>query len=240
MSRYLIWDFDGTLARREGPWTAALLEVLRQDSPDYTATADGLRPHLASCYPWHRPDQAHPVRSADQWWEDLCPFFECAFMAVGVSPSQAPAMARRVRGVYTDPRYWRLFDDTLPTLDRLTAEGWTHLALSNHVPELGALIEGLGLGGHFCRIFNSAETGYEKPHPMAFRAVQDYIEAEGEAEAVWMIGDSLAADVAGAAAAGLPAILVRRHHPDAARFCEDLSGVVALVSEATRRDSDGR
>ncbi len=31
---------------------------------------------------------------------------------------------------------WELFDDTLPALDQLSADGWSHVVLSNHVPEL--------------------------------------------------------------------------------------------------------
>lgn len=231
MSRYLIWDFDGTLAYREGLWTGALVEVLRQGAPDCAATADDLRPHLQPGYPWHDPHQAYPIRGADQWWEDLAPVFERAFMVVGVRPIQVRTLAREVRKVFVGPSHWRLFGDTFPTLHLLSAQGWTHLILSNHVPELGALVAHLGLDRQVRRVFNSAETGYEKPYPLAYHSVLDHIASQGGAEAVWMIGDSLAADVAGAEAAGIPAILVRRHHPEATRCCEDLTGVPAIIGQ---------
>ena len=229
MNRYLIWDFDGTVAYREGPWTSALVEVLRQGAPECSATADDLRPHLQGGYPWHKPHQAYPIRSADQWWEDLAPVFERAFTKVGVRATQAHGLARQVRGVYVAPEHWRLFGDTIPTLEMLFAHGWTHLVLSNHVPELGVLARHLGLDEYIHRVFNSAETGYEKPHPLAYHGVLEYITSQGGAEAVWMIGDSLAADVMGAEAAGIPAILVRRHHPEALHHCENLTGVPAIV-----------
>ncbi len=229
MDRYLIWDFDGTLAYREGMWASALVEVLRRGAPDCAAGTDEVRPHTQTGYPWHTPHLTYPIKSPDQWWEDLCPVFERAFTAVGVGPPQAHVLARRVRGVFVDPQHWRLFDDTLPTLGALSTQGWTHLVLSNHVPELGALIQCLGLGGQFRRVFNSAETGYEKPHPSAFRIVLDFIVSVGGASAVWMIGDSPAADVAGAEAAGVPAILVRHHHVEAKHSAEGLVGVPAIV-----------
>jgi len=231
MKRYLIWDFDGTLAHREGPWTSALVEVLRQGAPECSATADDLRPHLQGGYPWHKPHQAYPIRSADQWWEDLAPVFERAFTEIGVRATQAHGLARQVRGVYVAPEHWRLFGDTISTLEMLSARGWTHLVLSNHVPELGVLVRHLGLDGHIHRIFNSAETGYEKPHPLAYHGVLEYITSQGGAEAVWMIGDSLAADVVGAEAVGILAILVRRHHPEAIHYCENLTGVPAIVGD---------
>ncbi len=74
------------------------------------------------------------------------------------------------------------------------------------------------------RIFNSAHTGYEKPHPEAFRGVLD---ALGGAEKIWMIGDN--ADVAGAKAAGLPAILVRKRREGVEPYCEDLGRIAAIV-----------
>ena len=64
---------------------------------------------------------------------------------------------------------------------------------------------------HLAAIFNSAQTGYEKPHPQAFRNVLAWLP---EPEAVWMIGDNYTADVLGAQAVGLPGILVRETHPE--------------------------
>ena len=98
--------------------------------------------------------------------------------------------------------------------------------LSNHVPELSGLVRGLGLDGRIFRIFNSAETGHEKPHPEAYRTVLGSLV---DPESVWMVGDSVRADVLGAERAGIPAVLVRRFHPDAARYSEDLLGVRAFV-----------
>ena len=207
VQKYLIWDFDGTLGYREGMWTGALLQVLRQHAPDCQVTADQLRPSLQTGYPWHEPHRSFPIRSADEWWEDLAPVFERAFMAAGITASRAACLAGEVRPAFVAPGDWHLFEDTIPTLAALSAKGWKQMILSNHVPELPVLVEHLGLGGHISRIFNSAETGYEKPHPSAFRNVLDVI---GAADAVWMAGDSVAADVRGAEAVGIPAILVRK------------------------------
>jgi putative hydrolase of the HAD superfamily len=136
-------------------------------------------------------------------------------------------MARAVRGCYLEPEYWRLFDDVLPCLATLTAGGWRHVVLSNHVPELPQIIGALGLAPHIERIFNSAETGYEKPHPQAFRNVIDTL---GDVDALWMIGDSVTADVGGAKAAGIPTILVRSRHPDSEHCCDGMDGVHAVLS----------
>jgi putative hydrolase of the HAD superfamily len=102
----------------------------------------------------------------------------------------------------------------------MTASGWQHVVLSNHVPELPPLLEALGLASHMGRVFNSAQTGVEKPHPQAFRNV---LTALGGATQIWIVGDSVQADIAGAQAVGLRAVLVRSQHPQAVHCCETLA-----------------
>jgi putative hydrolase of the HAD superfamily len=129
-----------------------------------------------------------------------------AFEAEGTDPSTVRRLPVEVRRAYADLRHWRLFDDAAPALRELSSRGWAHLILSNHVLELPEILDNLGLSGRLLEVSNSAESGYEKPHPRAFDGV---LETVAGAEAAWIVGDSLAADVRGAEAVGLPAILVR-------------------------------
>ena len=111
----------------------------------------------------------------------------------------------------------------------LSSRGWTHLVRSNHVPELPGILHDLGFDGHTTRIFNSARSGCEKPHPRAFDGV---LEAVTGADATWMVGDNPEADVRGAEAVGLSAILVRGTKGGARHNCEGLSGIVHIVERA--------
>ncbi len=227
--RYLLWDFDGTLGYRDGgAWTASLLEVLDGAMPFHTVTLDQLRPFLLAGFPWQEFDRPHPhLTSADLWWEAVLPILERAYLGVGFDAGCARELAGQFRAVYLNLDRWRLFDDVLPTLEALSVRGWTHAILSNHVPELGDIVRHLGLASRVAHVFNSAETGYEKPHPRAFQIA---LEMLPDVETAWMIGDSLAADVQGAEAVGLPAILARRHHPQARHCCETLCEVSAHLS----------
>lgn len=207
-----------------------MVEVLRRYAPECEATADHLRPHIQDGFRWHDPYQPYGIKTAEQWWDELSPIFEKAFAAVGVETSLAKRMGREVRFAYTGAKQWRLYDDTIPALAQLSGAGWTHLLLSNHVPELSALMQHLQIDQHFARVFNSAETGYEKPYLKAYQAV---LEATEDAESVWMIGDSVVADIAGAAAAGIPGILVRKRHADAIYHCDGL----AQVNQILERES---
>lgn len=221
----MIWDFDGTLVIRSGGWTGALLSVLRQNEPGLAVTAEQVRPFLNSGFPWQAPENSHPGLSPEEWWEDLLPMFIRAFRGVGFDAA-ARKYAAQVRATYLDLCAWQIYPDALPALDSLSEAGWTHVLLTNHVPELPLLLDHFGLSDRFAAVFNSAETGFEKPNPKAFRAVTAWT---GSESATWMIGDSYTADFQGAAEAGLPAILVRHSHPNARWCCDGLGEVAAIV-----------
>jgi putative hydrolase of the HAD superfamily len=217
--KYLIWDFDGTLAWRPGGWTGALLTVLRQSYPTLKVTSSRIRPYLQSGFPWHAPENPHPGLSSNDWWDDMQPVFARAFRSVGVQNGEALDLARGVRQAYLDPMCWQRYKDSLPALEALSARGWTHILLSNHTPELTLLVDRLGLAQYFAAQFNSGETGYEKPNPKAFRQALEWIQPGATA---WMIGDSFGSDILGALENGLPGILVRKPHPEAPVFCASL------------------
>jgi putative hydrolase of the HAD superfamily len=226
--KYAIWDFDGTLGYRSGMWSGAMIELLDQERPEHTVTTDQLRPYLQEGFPWHVPEHPHTdLATADEWWATLTPLFERAYEGVGFPPAQAQQLAQEIRSIYLAANRWKRYDDAIPTLESLSADGWTHLILSNHVPELSTLVEQVGLSSNITRTFTSATIGYEKPHPYAFQTVLDAIEDDDPV--VWMIGDSMRADIAGAEALDIPSILVRRPCEDATHYCADLSGIPAII-----------
>ena len=230
MVRFFIWDFDGTLGYRAGRWSSALQAVLQEARPGQGFDGELLSAHLRRGFPWHTPEAPHPeLSSPDAWWDALLPVFVGAFEASGLDPSTSEELAGEVRGAYLDPRHWRPFEGAVPALRGLSSRGFTHLILSNHVPELPGILHDLGLDGHITQIFNSAQSGYKKPHPRAFDAV---LEAVTGAEAAWIVGDDPEADVRGAEAVGLPAILVRGPKRGARHHCEDLSRIFDIVEGA--------
>jgi putative hydrolase of the HAD superfamily len=229
MDRVVLWDFDGTLAERPGLWGACLLETLDEHEPGHAVELDRLRSRLRDGFPWHRPHVAHPeLCEADAWWAHVSRLLAAAYEGVGIAAGRAGELASLARARYVDVSHgWRLFDDTLPVMEQLQAAGWRHAILSNHVPELPALVHGLGLARLVDVVHTSAATGYEKPHPRAFAGALDACGRPGE---VWMVGDNPVADVAGAEAAGVPAILVRRDAPGVARSAPDLVAAARILA----------
>jgi putative hydrolase of the HAD superfamily len=225
--KLILWDFDGTLGTRAGGWTGALLQAIQREAPEVKLEPEQVRPFLQAGFPWHTPEWPHPETGTPlAWWKALDPLFARACQGLGFDPRQAGAIARRVRETYPDPACFRLYEDSLPALERLAGLGWTQVLLTNHVPELPHILDSLRIREHFAGVFNSAQTGWEKPHPQAFRLA---LEACGRPQTAVMVGDSLAADVRGAEQAGLRGILVRKHHPEAQLYAPNLEKLIELI-----------
>lgn len=222
----LLWDFDGTLAARNGMWAGALISVANDLMPNKKIEIDELRAHLKTGFPWHTPEIVRPYQGADNWWNNLAEVFEKAYVGVGFDQSIASILAKRVRSRYLERNEWQVFEDVIRNLQVLSNRGWTHYVLSNHVPELCDLIKTLGLHRFFEKILTSAQTGYEKPHPEAFLNVVRQI---NKADKIFMIGDSINADVKGAESVGIPAILVRKREMSLRYCCDSLDEVPNLL-----------
>lgn len=221
----VLWDFDGTLAVREGRWRGALLAALDQTHADHTVTMDVLLGGLKDGFPWHTPETPHPhLHTPELWWAEIRGLFRRAYAAAGIAESTAAQAAKAVAGIYLDDRYWTVFDDVRPSLQRLRDNDYRNVILSNHVPELGDLVARLGLDDLIDAVLTSAVTGYEKPHRVMFDLA---FELYGHPRKAWMVGDNPAVDIAGAAAAGIPAILVRT--PDSTGHVIGLDQAVDLI-----------
>ncbi len=229
--RVIFWDFDGTLGHRPENWAGALVAALVEIAPDQRIAVDQVRPFLRAGFPWHTPDVPHvELADPDRWWQNLEPVFARAYEGVGVPPALAREAAVGVRRRYVDPTTYLLFGEVIPTLRTLSELGWRHRLITNHVPELPAVLDALGLSPLVEHVTNSATVGYEKPHPTIFRRALD---AAGNPRQAWMVGDNFAADVLGAEKVGMRGILVRRNDARARWFCADLVGVIDVIAENT-------
>jgi putative hydrolase of the HAD superfamily len=205
--KVVFWDFDGTLAERPGRWGRCLADIAARLFPSVSIDRHQLRAALSHGFPWHEPTTAHPhLNEPDLWWAALHPTLERACLAAGLDNDQSKAVSREARQCYSAPGSFHLYPDSRPALEALRAAGWRHAILSNHVPELPAIVADLGISKLIDEIFTSASTGFDKPHPKAFTTALDALRPQE----AWMIGDNPHADIAGANSVGLPAMLVSR------------------------------
>ncbi|MGE0540860.1 MAG: HAD family hydrolase [Dehalococcoidia bacterium] len=223
----IFWDFDGTLAHRPDGWSGTLAASLLECLPTCSITRSDLVPLLSQGFPWHTPDIGHPEHSTpDRWWVPVEQLLASACISLGVAAQMASDAAHRTRHRYLGVAGWIVYDDVRPALAALRDRAWRHSIISNHVPELPDLVAALGLAEFFDHIFTSAVVGFEKPHPAIFQAA---IQATEPARTAWMVGDSYVADILGAEASGLDAVLVRTHDQRARYCCDGLDAVVDLV-----------
>jgi FMN phosphatase YigB (HAD superfamily) len=117
---------------------------------------------------------------------------------------------------------WRLAAGALDVLDLLAGKGWRHVIIADATPDLTALCDALGLTSKVEAIIGAATLGVAKPDPAFLTGVIAAIEPFDEA---FVIGDSVTDDIAAAAQASLPSILVGDAAPQAQFSVEQLSEI---------------
>lgn len=121
------------------------------------------------------------------------------------------------------------FPDAVPALLALRERGLRLVAVSNWDRSLPLWLDRAGVGELLDGAVSSAVAGAAKPSAAPFRAALEL--AGVSAEQALHVGDSLAADVEGARAAGIRAVLVARDGPlpegvDSVRSLEELPSLI--------------
>jgi putative hydrolase of the HAD superfamily len=114
-----------------------------------------------------------------------------------------------VRDALVDSLRFRPFEDAAPALRELRSRGLKLVVVSNWDCSLREVLDRAGLMDLVDDAVSSAEAGAAKPDPAPFRAALAAAQCQpGQAVHV---GDSEENDLAGARAAGIRAVLLRRH-----------------------------
>ena len=116
--------------------------------------------------------------------------------------------ARDIYQAWAGNHHFEMYDDVEPVLRTLVEQGFIVGAISNSHRSLDAFLEHFSLHGLIHSHVSSKEHGYLKPHISIFE--EALARAGAEAATSVMVGDSLKADVHGALAAGMRAVLLRR------------------------------
>jgi putative hydrolase of the HAD superfamily len=104
---------------------------------------------------------------------------------------------------------FRAYPDAAPALADLRERGLALVCVSNWDCSLPEVLAGVGLAGLLDGVVVSATAGHRKPDPAIFAAGLELAGCK-PAEAL-VVGDTPAEDLAGAEAAGIPAVLVDRN-----------------------------
>jgi HAD superfamily hydrolase (TIGR01662 family) len=116
--------------------------------------------------------------------------------------------ARRIYQQWATNHHFEMYDDVAHVLTALADQGLKIGAISNSHRSLEAFTDHFKLRHVITTGVSSAEHGYMKPHRSIFEsALERAGVAAGES---LMVGDSLKADIEGALAVGMRAVLLRR------------------------------
>ena len=227
MSKWILWDFDGTLAWREGFFSGALLKVLKKYT-DMDTTIDDIRAYLKNGFPWHEPEKCYEdLCEYNKWWDNIEKLFVNAYVKLGIQIEEAIKLAKLAHYEYVDPEGFSLFPDTIEVLKHYKEKGWSNAILSNHTPDLPQIINSIGLGVFIDVCITSAFIGYEKPNSMFYKKSFDLL---GKIDGAWMIGDNFVADIQGAEAVGLKTVHVRgKQEDDKHLYSPDLLGLKKII-----------
>jgi putative hydrolase of the HAD superfamily len=228
--RAVVYDFHRTLALPPGGtiWRRALNEAL--GGLGASANAEELGRVLNLSFPWETPDERRDHGAPEVARAFFTRLLADAAIAGGVAPAVAREAAATAYETIILPGSHVPYPETLAVLAAVDARGVRQLVLSNHVWELPEICHAHGFLPPLTEILTSARLGVEKPHPEAYAAA---IAAAGCAPGeILFVGDTYEADVAGPERAGMQALLIRRPHPSARHYADDLHGVLPLLAPA--------
>jgi HAD superfamily hydrolase (TIGR01662 family) len=198
--RAVLFDVDFTLARPgpelmpEGYVSCAARHGLTLDAARYEAARDAAFVDL----------QHHPELDHDE--EIWVAFTERIVVGMGGVQPASRDVAVELTARWQQHANFELYDDTLPTLRALRDRGIKIGLVSNSARDVRefAVHHALDIDAGI----SSFQHGKTKPHASIFRAVLDLLEVEPR-EAL-MVGDSVDADIDGARALGMRAVLLDR------------------------------
>jgi REG-2-like HAD superfamily hydrolase len=210
----IVFDVGGTLVRLD---YAALARVYARVARERGVILDETRAcavlaELESEMPQRQQQRRVSLEqdNGKRFWDE---FFADGFRRLGVQGDVTRAVTD-IRERFQRGEFEALYDDVIPTLDALRAQGKRLGILSNFSSNLEDVLRQLGAHQYFAFFVVSAVVGVEKPDARIFDLTVRA--AQVPRQEIVYIGDSIFHDVAGAQAAGLAAILVDRHnrHPE--------------------------
>ncbi len=227
MNKVIFWDFDGTLAKAPFLWSGSLHEVILELMPDYNITLEEVRRYTKSGFTWDTPERDYSRLIGDVWWEHMLTYFQDIYQRLGISEEYREKASRMAMEKIKDVGRYQLFDDAVLALKLAGEKGYQNYIVSNHIPELGTIIQKLGIADYFQGYIISSLVGYDKPRREIFECAK---KLAGYPKHCYMVGDNPIADIAGGKAAGMKTILVHKDVDCTAdAVCTDLLQVMDII-----------
>jgi len=154
------------------------------------------------------------------------------FQAVGVD-GDADALSEEMERRFDIGEYVRPYEDALPVIDTLRQQGFRLGVISNGTPGVARNLELAGISKRVEFVLVSALVGWEKPSPRIFAMG---LEAVGlRPDEVVFVGDHYEADIRGARAIGMEAVLIDREGRSNATDCPVVKDLIEFCEWLQKR-----
>lgn len=222
------WDFDGTLVRSDSLWSISVFKALCETCGNHDVSFGDIRRCMATGFTWHTPQNDYTAYKNDKWWELMNKHIYTSYLSLGVDDETARAATQKVRSIIKKTENYTLYPDCVSTLDALKTLGNKNIILSNNYPDLIEVIKDLKLDKYFDGYVISAIEGYDKPRKELFDIAKNFNKND---EPMFMVGDSVNADIRGGNAAGMVTVFVHNG------YCEEADHCIDTLSELPDRIS---
>ena len=248
--KIVFFDVGDTLVRIDPSWSAIYLRCCREFGVEVGEAALKAAVDAASAAGFW--DSSAPFEATEEASYRRIKTFDQKVMASLGHGDLPDRFYRRLGELFLATEAWHVFPEVRGVLDLLGSAGLRTAVISNWVWGLPELLHDLDLAHHFEHVVVSSRVGYDKPHAGIFEHALELARVPGR-EAVH-VGDNPATDVAGARAAGIRPILIRRrppthtHGPDGVSLegvavisdLRELPALLGLESEVTGPPASSR
>jgi putative hydrolase of the HAD superfamily len=225
----ILWDFDGTLAYRDGMWSGTLFSVLEKNN--LNISLEKIKPYLTSGFTWHNPQLSHKeIFKGKSWWEYYENYFENIFVKLGIQTEMAIELSKQIKIEYMDKTKWHIYNDVIKALEKTIENGNRNIIASNHIPKLNEIVNGLEINKYFIKIYSSGNIGYEKPNKRFYEHILN--EEKISTGDCIIIGDSYESDIKGGENTEIKSILVRKENTNNYKlYCRDFEEIIEKIMQ---------
>lgn len=199
----MLFDALGTLVELEDPFTALGRELAARGA---VVPAQAAQRALGAEMAYYR---AHHGEAVDEPSLELLRDRCAAVLRDNLPAPAADLPLGALRAALLAALRFRAFPDAAATLDALRGAGCALAIVSNWDVSLLAVLRQTGLAERVDVVVTSAQEGVAKPDPAIFRLALERLGGVPP-EAALHVGDDPDSDLAGARAAGIPALLIDR------------------------------